>query len=185
MSQTGQTTDWICTSCGEKHNENNPPCTSCAGEQFARIVDDTSAPETIDSTETIHWHCTDCGESHMKNNPPCKHCGGMTLEPVRVQPNPTASSTPRQSKSHDYSSPRRVTLPKIVNYLYGGSLTLLGLIGMTNTLAVGVFTFLAGAITLPQFRGRLRAHFNLDFSSGAIVALSLLFLFVSMGLAVA
>jgi len=73
--------EWVCADCGARHEENDPPCRQCAGEQFARLEDNTVERKDLEPIE-ISWACTDCGERHVKNSPPCNKCGGVQFEPV-------------------------------------------------------------------------------------------------------
>jgi ribosomal protein L40E len=75
MSNESQGAQWICASCGARHEERNPPCTSCAGEEFAKL--EASSTDRIEQSADVAWICEDCGTRSPRNNTACKECGGF------------------------------------------------------------------------------------------------------------
>lgn len=84
--------EYVCTACGERYDEFDPPCKSCANEEFAKVID----TDRVDRPDDVDYVCQACGRSHTRNNPPCTRCGGMDYVTVRsdvsAAPNTTAPS---------------------------------------------------------------------------------------------
>lgn len=169
VSEAKSSMTWICANCGEKHEDNNPPCKNCAHGQFAQL-DQKDVPERIESTESVEWRCKECGTQHVNNNPPCKNCNNMHFELVKA----TSSDSIDNGSKSDMDTGRlrktRVTATKITVYLIG----LLTLFGGLLYLLVGSPLFgaplvITGVITIPFTRGIIMDKFNLELSRGAIL----------------
>ena len=167
MSQQDQRAKWICASCGERHKENNPPCTKCAGEQFARLEDDS--PQELEASETIRWQCKNCERVHFKNSPPCKECGHMQFETIRLV---NESGRP-PATTDEQSQNRQITVRGVIAYLFG---FIAGAIGLLNVFFTGNFwggslIALSAAIALPYSRRRIENRLGVSFSTGAVILL--------------
>lgn len=73
--------EYICTACGARYDEHDPPCRQCAGEEFATVVAG-DREDMIDDVASVRFRCTRCGLIHPRNSPPCNECGSMQFEQV-------------------------------------------------------------------------------------------------------
>lgn len=164
---------WICAACGAEHEQNKPPCQQCAHEQFAKVTEQ-GRPE-VESSANVEWQCKECGRWHMRNNPPCNRCGNMSLEAAIVESGTRSSGVEREESASSPSVTKQITFVTVFSYLYGLPIAILGLYNLSNSVLGGASLFLAGAIALPTFRSQFRKQWNVEFSGGAIFALSVAF----------
>lgn len=167
---------WICASCGANHDENDPPCRQCAGEQFAKLDETRSPVQRIDGVQHTQWECKSCGENHPKNNPPCKRCGGMDFQAVHTgEPAPAAdggvASFNRTSNEDSFAEPdgrRKITLWSIGYYLLLIWMALTAIGGLISGIVPAVLAISAFLLTLRTSRSKLFDTLSLDVSNGVL-----------------
>lgn len=160
---------WICANCGEKHEDNDPPCKNCAHEQFAQL-DQKDVPEQIESTGTVEWRCKECGTRHVNNNPPCKNCNNMHFELVEGTPSDSVDDGGESDMNAGRLKKTRVTATKITVYLIGISTLVGGLLYLFGGSPLfGAPLVISGLITVPFTRSMITNKFNLELSRGAIL----------------
>ena len=169
---------WICASCGAQHDENDPPCHQCAGEQFAKLDESRSSIQRVDGVQHIEWHCKNCGESHLKNNPPCKRCGGMDFQAVHIdEPAPAAdggvaafdrTGTRDATISESRSEPRQVTLRSVGYVLWVVWMCLSTVGGIMTGLGPAVLFFAATLLSVRTTRYKIYDVLNIELSRAAL-----------------
>jgi len=148
MSNDAQSARWICASCGARHEERNPPCTSCAGEEFAKL--EASSTERIEQSADVAWICEDCGTRSPRNNTACKECGGFDYAQLA-----SGQANPSQSDGFD-GSVKTSTSPdsgRDSQYYIG---VVLGVIGVL------VFPYFLIFVALPEAAGSWWGRSTLD-----------------------
>jgi len=80
---------WQCGECGERHENQSPPCPACGADSPVERPDGEAA---ADQQYGFVWACSECGRHHQKNSPPCKRCGNVHLE--RQRPDYSDLETP-------------------------------------------------------------------------------------------
>lgn len=166
--ETDQGEQWVCASCGARHDENDPPCRNCAGEQFARL-ENPSTPRITD-TASVTWACTECGTKSPRNGTPCETCGSFSYE--RVDESSTSTSSTNNS-SVPGSGTRDITLRWLLCYIFGIPVGLIGLgsIFVLGELLIGTLYTLSAAVAMPYSRTRIERRFNINLSTGAVAAI--------------
>jgi len=164
---------WICTACGERYEERNPPCKQCAGEEFA-LVDEQNSHD-IGETADVQWRCTECGRIHPRNSPPCNDCGNMMFEQAEAAPADVDDVVAPTTTS---DGPQRITLRAIGTWGFG-ALAVANLLGaMVYLLLVPTLCMLAAvAVSLPPARRRVADRWGIEFS---LPAASLLYLVMTL-----
>lgn len=176
-------TTWICADCGARYDERDPPCTECAGEQFARLEED---PHEIESVENVSWECEQCGEPHPRNSPPCKRCGHMMFEQadsdqdadtetepdsadVEQPKTPIFEPSPPEQTANSSGSVRYRT---VIAWL-GGLLAAFNLLGAIRLglIISGAWFVVALVVSLPPARQQVVARYDIDLTwlSAAVV----------------
>lgn len=162
---------WVCVDCNTEYEDDVNFCTDCGSERIASLDENPSPEQT---RADVEWVCTECGRRHVKNSPPCNKCGSMTLEAEEPQTSIPRTTTPSNS------TPRDVTAGKILSYLIGVPVALLGVSGLRLSLIGGPLLFFSGAIVTPTFRSLLEDRLNVRLHPGAIALISVACFVVSL-----
>jgi len=101
MASSG-TGNWICADCGHRHERNDPPCRSCAGERFAKL--EGGETDRIKDAADVRWICTACGTKSPRNNTKCKECGSFDYAQLAEGSSGTSADTSTTSADPSTSS---------------------------------------------------------------------------------
>lgn len=162
---------WVCVGCGDEYPENVNFCTDCGSDRIAELDDTSGEPTT---RADLEWRCEECGHPHVKNSPPCNKCGNMTLEARDTSSSkPTTRETIPQTNTGSTSGPRDITAVKVLCYVIGIPIALLGVAALQLSIVGGPLLFLSGAIVTPTFRGLVEDRFNVRLHRGAVLLIAI------------
>lgn len=120
---------WVCAGCGARHASHNPPCTNCAGEEFAKL--EPSETQPIEQSTDVGWICEDCGTKSPRNETACNECGGFNYAQLA-----SGSGT-----TSDFGAEETNTTPSVSSSTSSSD----------SQFYIGVVVGVAGVVLLPYF----------------------------------